>query len=128
MEKFEEYYKVLFNYKGVEVADINHAIERFKERHTLTTGMQIDFLYARIREAIDKILFVYKGKIANYMAVSKSTNLKISIEYRPDRYEKGKMVAAIPTILDKEENPRNLRNEIVTIVEQDKDVEMIGVE
>ena len=125
MIRLEERLEFLFSFKGIDVLDTNHCVSRFAERHR---DMPINFLYTRIKETITKILILHDGKINNYMGVSKSTRVKIPINYRPDRYNPRKMVAVIPTVLDKEDHPINKYDEIEIMVESFKDYKFIGVD
>jgi len=124
MNAIEESVSPLFTYKGITVLDTNHCVSRFVERHK---EISINFFYERIRETIDKIISLHGRKENVYMAVSKSTRLKFPIHYRPDRKNPKAMAGIIPTVLDKVSNPKNLRNEIIIMVEKEG-YEIIGVE
>jgi hypothetical protein len=115
MIKIEEYVSSLFSYKGITVMDTDHCVSRFVERHK---EISMNFFYEKIREAIDKIQSLHKGKENFYMVVSKSTMLKFPINYRPDRMNKNVWVAVIPTVLDKNKHPHNTHKDILMMVEK----------
>jgi hypothetical protein len=80
--KFNEYSKKLFTYKGRNFFDIEHSIDRFKERFPEYT---IEDYITVAHRGIDLILDLFKDSKGKYIIVSKSKYISLQIEWRLDK-------------------------------------------
>jgi hypothetical protein len=110
----ENNFELIGIFSGTKVYDSRHAYEEFVKWYPTLT--KADFKKA-VQQGIDKII-LNDSMIAQYMIISKSKKLRISIEIRQDRYTK-EIIGIIPTTLGEFET-RNTRNEVELFVEQNK--------
>ena len=117
--EMEERFNKLFSYGGADPAsripiyDVEHAEEQFYDRFPDIPWSEYKKILA---QGMKKIKQDWQNDPYNYAIVSRSTDIKIPLELRPDRYTK-ELIAAISTTLDNKRQPRNTRGERVVIVE-----------
>ena len=115
LEVLKERFTKIGTYEDIEVFDTRHALEELKNWFPRVSVIQYQEILSK---GIKYITHVYSGEIVgNYMIISKSLGVRIPIEIREDRYNKGLMIGAIPTTLAPHEVV-NLRNEIELYVEK----------
>lgn len=116
-KRISERFDSLGTYSSIEVFDVEHAIEQFKNRFP---KLHLNAFYKTLDKGIRKIVRTYDyRKQQNYLIISYKYGLRIPIEIRPDRKNAKKIVGIIATTLS-EDMYRKLRNEIDILVEQYK--------
>lgn len=79
--QLKEFSKKLFNYKGRNIFDVNHSIERFHERFPDLSLLDWEKV---CKDGINVILDVFRDSAGKYIIVSNSTNIAIQMEWRKD--------------------------------------------
>ncbi len=113
---FKERFEYIFTYNNIDIYDINHAIDRFLERHT---NLVFNDVMIVIRRGLRKIDFDYNNDAENYMIISRSTNLKIPLELTYHK-QTNELIAVIPTILDKSIHKYNTKDDIEVLTEKSR--------
>lgn len=119
-EKLLEYYKILFNFEGIDIADSEHAILQFKNRFP---KLSIDRFYEVLKRGLRKINKRYdltKIDDEEFMIISWKYGFKLPLHLRPDKYNPSKKVGILPTTLDINEHLYNKYDEIEILVENSK--------
>jgi hypothetical protein len=84
--QLKEYFKNILLYKNHNVYDIEHSIERFKERMTL---LETPVYFNLLKKGIDYIIKNKLEKIEDrYIFISKKHGFGIQLHWRQDRYTK----------------------------------------
>lgn len=113
-------------FKGRNITDTNHSIERSYERGEIdkdlffTRKEYVDKHQLMISQAIIQILRDYKDLTGNYVIYSKGTGLGVAIDWRKDWYkDDGKNHAYVVTVLASKPKPHYLKydSDIRIIVE-----------
>lgn len=113
-EKFEPLMTLRFR-NGKEIVvfdDDGHAVSQFNKRFNLP----IEDLKNTIKKGISKINLGYKMQPDNYVIISRSKDIKVPIDLRPDKYEPDKLIALAATTLHADQ-VYNTRGETVVQVE-----------
>jgi len=113
---FKERFEYIFTYNDIDIYDINHAIDRFLERHK---DLNFNDVLITIRRGLSRIDFDYNNTAENYMIISRSTNLKIPLELTYHK-QTDELIAVIPTVLDKSIHKHNTRDDIEILTEKSK--------
>jgi hypothetical protein len=116
---FKEYFKKVLNYKGRNIYDTEHSIERFKER---MPGLDLNIYYTALKQGIDKILKDYKDERNQFIVASEKYGFGIQIDWRSDlKNPKDKTNHGYSaTTLDPKENKLYTKNDKKLFVEQVK--------
>jgi hypothetical protein len=80
--QLKEFSKKLFTYKGRNIFDTYHSIDRFHERFP---DLSIETWEKVCENGMDVILDVFRDSIGKYIIVSNSTNMAIQLEWRKDK-------------------------------------------
>ena len=113
--QLKEFSTKLFSYKGRNIFDINHSIERFHER---LPGLTLDVWENVCKDGIDTILDIFRDSSGKYIIVSNSTNIAIQLEWRKDKKKNdGKNHGFTATTLDYEIQKKEIKGDRKLFVE-----------
>lgn len=115
---FKEYNKKLFSYKGRNVWDIEHSVDRFKERFPQYTFEDYKKI---VEDGIDGILSTFKDSRAKYIIVSREKRVAVQLEWRRDKkHDDGKNHGYSATTLDIDKHSKELKMDTKLFVEEIK--------
>lgn len=120
-EKFlKERWDEIYLYKRkLPIYDACHALEQFQKRFTKKYGFDEFVLFKILQDGLKRIERTYSMKCDKYMIISASTCIKVQLDLRPDRFTK-KVIGVVATVLDKDDQPKNLQNDKDILVEKSK--------
>lgn len=116
IKKFEERFEFITRVQGIDVFDSRHAIEEFFNHFP---GVKLGEYKRIVTDGLASILDRYGLDChGNYMIISDSTEIRVPMEIRADRFT-NQTTAIIPTTLAPWET-FNLRKEVEVFVESNK--------
>jgi len=106
------------NYNGIECFDSFHAMSQFESRFPNLTKNNFDKV---LNDGIKKIFRVFHGELQNYSIESSSTNIKIPLDLKRNRYNHSEIIGLIATTLNRLDHPYNTHEDQSVFVEKTKE-------
>lgn len=86
--ELNEYFKKVLTYKGHEIFDVEHSIDRYTQRFDIT-GEYPDLYFNLLKKGIDWVIKNNKENIEDrYIFISKKHGFGIQVHWREDRFTK----------------------------------------
>ena len=119
LNKMNERYNRLFIFEGktgdYPVFDLDHAIERLKERFP---NLSYKTYLKVFKKGLRKIERIYNFSENHYVIISRKTRLKIPVDIRIDSKRIERLIVKTSTTLHADLHPENTHNDIEVMVEK----------